>query len=70
MVMNAQRSNQRASEKINAIFSRPDEGLTPEAREARLQGLERIANSIRARRSKSEAPQSTPASPRKGRIRA
>jgi hypothetical protein len=68
--MNAQRFNQRALEKIGAIFSRREEGLSKEEREVRLQGLERIAISVRARRSKSEGPQSTPASPRKGRIRA
>lgn len=68
--MNAQRSNQRVVEKIDAVFSRCNEGLSKEERESRLQGLERIANSVRARRSKSEGPQSTPVSPRKGRIRA
>ena len=68
--MSTQRSNQRAVEKINAVFSRRDKGLSPEEREARLQGLERIANSVRARRSKSEGPQSTPANSPKVRIRA
>src|ERR1022692_491809 len=48
--MNAQRSNQRVVEKIDAVFSTCNEGLSKEERESRLQGLERIANSVRARR--------------------
>jgi hypothetical protein len=68
--MKAQRSNQRVVENIDAVFSRRNEALSKEERESRLQGLERIANSVRARRSESEGPQSTPVSPRKGRIRA
>jgi hypothetical protein len=68
--MNEQRSSQGAAEKVNAIFARQEEGLTPDERETRLIGLERIANSVLARRSKSVEPQSTPGSPRKGRIRA
>jgi hypothetical protein len=54
--------------KLTQFFSKCDEGFSKEEQEARLQGLERIANSIRARRSKSEGPQSTPVNPRKGRI--
>jgi hypothetical protein len=44
--MKAQRSNGHATKKIDVIFSRQDEGLGREEREARLKGLERIANSV------------------------
>lgn len=45
--MNAQHSNQRVAEKVDAILSKRDEGLSQEKRESRLQGLERVARSIR-----------------------
>jgi hypothetical protein len=63
--MNAPRSNQRAVEKIDAILAMLDKGSSKEEREARLRSLERIASLVRARRSKSEAPQSTRVRPPK-----
>ena len=68
--MKMQPSDPRAVEQIDTVFGRRDEAFSKDEREARLLGLERIANSVRARRSKSEGPQPTPVNPRKGRIRA
>jgi hypothetical protein len=53
-------NNFRAAENISAILSRQDVGLSLDEREARLQGIERIANPVRARRPESEGPQCIP----------
>jgi hypothetical protein len=48
-------------EKLSALLSRQYEGLSNEERESRLRALERIANSVRARRSSFSPFPSTPA---------
>ena len=67
---NLRRSNENALEKIENIFSKQNEGLSKEQREARLSELEKIASSVRARRSKSEGPRPTAVSRAKARIHA
>jgi hypothetical protein len=69
--MNALRSTSESGvERLSEILSEQNEGLTKEQWEKRLAALERIASSVRARRSKCSEPQSTPASSRKVRRRA
>src|SRR5713101_6873624 len=57
-------SNDHVVEKLNALLSKQNKGLGTDERAARLLGLERIANAVSARRSRSEEPRPTPESPR------
>ena len=56
--------------KLAAVFSKQNEGLNKQERESRLLALEKIASSVRARRSRPEEPHSTLATSRKARIHA
>jgi hypothetical protein len=56
--------------KLAAVLSKQNEGLSREERESRLAAIERIADSVRARRSKSAPSQSTVVSQPKSRIHA
>ena len=63
-------STKSGIEKLSDLLSKQNEGLSKEERESRLLALERIASSVRVRRSTSSGSLSIPANPGKARIHA
>src|SRR5438046_1258212 len=51
-------NSEHGIKRLTAVFSERNEGVAKEERLARIEKLEQIATSVRARRSTSESPQS------------